>query len=84
MNLDELKNRIKSAYKELNLTELLDKEVSIKELQLRKEFENIKSFNPSIELNSWKVDKIESINKNTTNTNDLLVIGAYLLALDKL
>ncbi|MBG0514564.1 hypothetical protein [Elizabethkingia meningoseptica] len=83
MDLEQFKSVLKIQIKNEYPNGFLQERITMGIEKHRKNFREYISLNPKSNLQEWK-EKIErSVNTETTNPNELLVIGIFLLALDE-
>lgn len=83
MTPDQIKQKVKEGYVDLDSLEFLNLQIAKGVDRHRDNYQVFKSNNPTKDFAFWK-KKNEEINAGTTNTNEIIAIGVFLLALDEL
>ena len=84
MEAIKIKRKVEDAFKEVDSTEFLNLKVQDKKQQIELEFHRRKIQNPRVEKDTWINEQINSINLQTTNHEEIMAIGIFLLALDQI
>ena len=82
MTPEQIKTKVKEAFSGVDSEEFLQKQIKIGIQKHRKNYEIFKENNPEKDFNFWK-RKNEEININTTNNQEIMAMGIFLLALDE-
>lgn len=82
MITDQIKEKVKEAYSDPESKKFLDEQIEKGIEKHRRNYREFKALNPDKNFEFWK-RKNEEININTTNNREIIVMGIFLLALDK-
>ncbi len=82
MNIEQIKEKVKQAYTDVDSIEFLDTQIQKGIERHRLNYREFKAINPDKDFAYWK-KRNEEININTTNNSEVIAMGIFLLALDK-
>ena len=82
MTPEQIKTKVKEAFSGVDSEDFLQEQIKIGIQKHRKNYEIFKENNPEKDLIFWKT-KNEEININTTNNQEIMAMGIFLLALDE-
>ncbi|MGC5744408.1 hypothetical protein [Chryseobacterium sp. NFX27] len=82
MNIEQIKEKVKLAYTDVDSIEFLETQIQKGVEKHRRNYREFKALNPDKDFAYWK-KRNEEINLNTTNNSEVIAMGIFLLALDK-
>ena len=82
MTPEQIKTKVKEAFSGVDSEDFLQQQIKIGVENNRKNYEIFKENNPEKDFIFWKT-KNEEININTTNNQEIMAMGIFLLALDE-
>ena len=82
MTPDQIKTKVKEAFSGVDSEDFLQQQIKIVIENHKKNYEIFKENNPEKDFIFWKT-KNEEININTTNNQEIMAMGIFLLALDE-
>lgn len=82
MTPKQIKIKVKEAYENVESGEFLQMKVKEAVEQHRQNYRKYKEIHPDVTFDSWKKQN-ENININSTNNQEIMAMGIFLLALDE-
>ncbi|WP_313091875.1 hypothetical protein [Chryseobacterium flavum] len=82
MNIEQIKEKVKQAYTDVDSIASLEKQIEKGVERHRRNYREFKALNPDKDFAYWK-KRNEEININSTNNSEVIAMGIFLLALDK-
>ncbi len=82
MTPSQIKTKVKEAYENVESGEFLQMKIKEAVEQHRQNYKKYKAIYPDETFDSWKKQN-ENININSTNNQEIMAMGIFLLALDE-
>ncbi len=82
MNIQDIKTKVKEAFSDVESEEFLQEQIKRGVEKHRRNWREFSNLHPCKDFAFWK-KKNEEININSTNNEEIMGIGIFLLALDE-
>ncbi len=82
MTPEQIKIKVKNAFSNVESEEFLQEQIKKGVEKHRRNYREFKALNPDKDFEFWKKSN-EEINVNTTNNNEIMAMGFFLLALEE-
>lgn len=81
--IEKIKEKVQAAFDDVESKEFLEKTVKNSVEKHRRNFAEFKAQKPNESFEFWKTNILLSVNLNSTNKDEIMSIGIFLLALDE-